>query len=443
MQRLIGLTLAGLATASVTIIPGGVPRPLELPAPLVPHNFNTILRASAASEFPNSTVNIILSSYDGTLEPNGIETANASEIFPSADSFVRGALQAWGEHLHLEIRPDEVWFTILTQLNFYMEANAESVRHLFVKHQGQETIYIEDVTWTRVLMRFKDEIQKRVLTPWLKDWIIPDFTTTREDDIMTANILMMGLMKAYFRYEGGIICGLPSVTLLGEKEDWEKLLKRIGMLADFGPEPAVYGRRLAPILKRFVQSFDAPHSRDILAFWQQIVIAQYSGVCGAAPLDVSGWITGFLFWEPGGRRLDGLQGGEDRVSSGLNLDGIYYHWLDVRRLPVAYAKAPFLMRDFMGYEKFPAYVAAGNLGKRIVRGAPKGYLQALSAQLSREDAALVANASTHGTIRPLSAWMVYGPLYEPGMNTSDPYDRDLAGIVSKTRLILGEDICRA
>jgi hypothetical protein len=97
----------------------------------------------------------------------------------------------------------------------------------------------------------------------------------------------------------------------------------------------------------------------------------------------------------------------------------------------------------MGYEKFPAYVAAGNLGKRIVRGAPKGYLQALSAQLSREDAALVANASTHGTIRPLSAWMVYGPLYEPGMNTSDPYDRDLAGIVSKTRLILGEDICRA
>ncbi|KAL1839895.1 hypothetical protein VTJ49DRAFT_1030 [Mycothermus thermophilus] len=434
------LALAGLATASVVILPGGTPKPLVLPSPSA-QSFDAILRDSAPSEFPNSTVNILLSSYSGTLEPDGVETANISDIFPSGSSFIRGAIQAWGEHLHLEIRPDEVWFTILTQLNFYMEANAEAIRHLFVKHQGQETIYIEDKTWTRVLMRFQDEIQDRVLTPWLQEWIIPDFSTTRPDDVMTANILMMGLMKAYFRYEGGIICGLPSVTLLGEKEDWEKLLWRLDRLTDFGEEPSVYRRRLTPILSRFVRSFDEPDSPEIREFWSQIVFADYSSVCGASPLDLSGWITGFLFWEPNGRRIDGLKGSASDTRRGpLTLDGITYHWHDVRRLPVGYAKAPFLMHDFGGMDKFPAYVAAGNMGKSLVRGPPEGYKEAL--KRAGLDTSIADDESAHGTVRPLSAWMLYGPLYEPGPTPGSPFDRELSHIVTRTRQFLDQRTCR-
>ncbi|KAK3903379.1 hypothetical protein C8A05DRAFT_32878 [Staphylotrichum tortipilum] len=431
-MMLFSLTLLGLATASVVILPGGDPKPLVLPVqPVAATDYNSILRTSAASEFPNSTVNILLSSYSGTLEATGKETANASEIFPSGDSFIRGAIQAWGEHLHLEIRPEEVWFTILTQLNFYMGANAEKVRHLFVKHQGQETIYIEDYTWTAVLWRFKDEIQARVLTPWLKDWIVPDFSTSTPDDVMTANILMMGLMKAYFTYEGGIICGLPSVTLLGEKADWEKLLAKLERLSEFGEEPDAYRTRLAPILKRFVGSFDAPDSAEIRKFWSQIVFAQYESMCGAAPLEISGWITGFLFWGTDGVLINksGTGGRE-----GLTMDEVNYAWHDVRRLPVGYAKAPFTMRDFGGMEKFPAYVAAGTLGKQIVNGPPKGYADALAR--AGMDAKLAVNSSSHGTIRPLSAWMLYGPLYPPGPDLLSPYDREMQVITSRTKQYL-------
>jgi hypothetical protein len=212
------LTLAAAATASVVILPGGDPLPLKLFRPTPAGTaLHTILRDSAPSEFPNATIEILLSSYSGTLGASA--ATNSSEISPSSDSFVRGAIQAWGEHLHLEIRPDEVWFTILTQLNFYMQAHAEEVRHLFVSHEGKQTIEIEDTDWMRVLLRFKDEIQKRVKTPWLSDWIVPDFSTTTEDDVMTANVLMMGLMKAYFNYEGTVIWyvpffGLSAVSLL-------------------------------------------------------------------------------------------------------------------------------------------------------------------------------------------------------------------------------------
>lgn len=445
MKTLLTLALAALTAASVVILPGGTPKPLVLnPSQISAANdYNTILRTSAASEFPNSTVNILLSSYSGTLEPTGAETANASELFPSGDSFLRGAIQAWGEHLHLELRAEEVWFTILTQLNFYMEANAEAVRHLFVTHEGQEVIFVEDTTWTRVLLRFKDEIQDRVLTPWLRDWIVPDFSTSSMDDVMTANILMMGLMKAYFSYEGGIICGLPSVTLLGEKEDWEKLLARLDRLAEFGAEPEVYKTRLTPILKRFVRSFDEPDSEEIREFWSQVVFATYSGVCGATPLELSGWITGFLFWGTDGRRLDGAKGG---VSAGgravMSMDGVDYTWHDVQKLPVGYAKAPFVMRDFGGMERFPAYVAAGTLGKRMVNGPPEGYAAALAR--AGQNTSLATSANTHGTIRPLSAWMLYGPLYPPGMEPGNPFDEELMGIVSRTRANLNEgDSCRA
>lgn len=63
------------------------------------------------------------------------------DVFPSSSSFVRSAIEAWGRHSHLVLRPDDFWFTILTQLNFFMGKHAESVRHIFVAHQGQEFIH--------------------------------------------------------------------------------------------------------------------------------------------------------------------------------------------------------------------------------------------------------------------------------------------------------------
>lgn len=63
-------------------------------------------------------------------------------IHASADSFIRGAYEAWARHIHFAVRPDEVWFAILAQLNCYMgnEKNAESLQPLFVEHKGQKTL---------------------------------------------------------------------------------------------------------------------------------------------------------------------------------------------------------------------------------------------------------------------------------------------------------------
>ncbi|KAL2144063.1 hypothetical protein VTI28DRAFT_9674 [Corynascus sepedonium] len=431
---LSSILLTATAAAAVVIIPGGAdPKPYAGPAAVTSED--DYFRGSAPYEFFNNSAELLLTSLSVT------DFSAAPGLQPSADSFVRGAIQAWGEHLHLVVRPDEVWLTILVQMNFYMISHAEEVRSLFVDHDGQEEIFIKDFTWYDVLARFKDEIQKRVKTDWLLDWIVPDFSTTTESDVMTANVLMMGLTKAYFKYIGKQVCGIPSVTLLGKRADWEKLLARLDKLPEFGAEPTEYAARLRPILKRFVSSFDEPDSPETRLFWNQIVNGRAAHICGDPPIFVSGWITGFYYWNDAGRAYGRTNA--RNLESPLTLDDIKYPVLDLSFAPVGYARAPFIMKDYGGVDEFPAYVAAGALGKQITEGPPEGYHEALERVGENSSvAALAQNKTTHATLRPLSGWMLYGPVdhdaTQPPLTTED---YEVMDILFNARLGMTAETC--
>ena len=421
MRRQLRLGLLGAlfffapaALCSVVVLPGGRPLAFRTRSKAVV-DATSFFNGSAESEFLGTKAEVLMSSF-----PAAKVTA-ADGIYPSGDSFVRGAIQAWGEHLHLVVRPEEVWFTILVQLNFYMNAHAEDIRSLFVDHAGQEVIYIEDFTWYDVLRRFQYEIQARVKTDWLLDFIRPNFTTTTENDVMTANILMMGLTKSYFRFEGGIVCGLPSVTLLGEERDWAALLAKLDRLTDFGAEPAEYARRLRPILSRFVRSFREPDSAEVRAFWNNIAVARQYHLCGAPPVSLSGWITGFYYWNEKGQPYARPRASSDTTAFGL--DGVTYVEVDITQIPVGYARAPFVMRDFRDVKRFEAFVAAGTMGKQITPGAPAGYADALRRAGGDLSLLEASNNSLHATLKPLSSWMLYGPV--PHNNTGQRWIEEL------------------
>ncbi|KAL2149110.1 hypothetical protein VTH82DRAFT_8458 [Thermothelomyces myriococcoides] len=435
MQLLSRLLLtATTAAAAVVVIPGGAePKPYTGPAAVVSED--DYFRMSAPFEFFNNSAELILTS----LSPSAADLTPETGLQPSVDSFIRGAIQAWGEHLHLVVRPDEVWLTILVQMNFYMIKHAEELRELFVDHEGQEEIFVKDFNWYDILFQFKDEIQKRVKTDWLLDWIIPDFSTTTESDVMTANVLMMGLTQAYFKYVGKQVCGLPSVTLLGEREDWEKLLARLDRLPDFGPDPADYAERLRPVLKRMVATFDAPDAPETRLFWNQIVNARAGVVCGNPPVFISGWITAFYYWNDAGNPFARTKDGN--YTSGLQLDGIDYPVLDLDFAPLGYARVPFIMKDYGGRDEFPAYVAAGTLGKQITQGFPEGYEEALERLGDPEEKARAA-AGEHATLRPLSGWMLYGPLeHSDTRPRPNIEDTEIADILYYTWRYMPEDVC--
>lgn len=210
------------------------------------------------------------------------------KIYPATNGFVDGAVKAYNEHYHLELRPDDIWVSILAQLSIYINAHSEELRDMFVSHEGQkhlEIIELEDiqgnkdnvfgVDWGKFSYKMSKMIAANIKDPSLREWILPCFSTTTKDDQAVASILMMATLQKFFSYGCGILCGLPSVTLLGRKEDWEKLVEKAERLTTFGDEPIIWHSLLKPVLERFVTSFDSPEAEEIKDFWQKI--AHYSG----------------------------------------------------------------------------------------------------------------------------------------------------------------------
>ena len=55
----------------------------------------------------------------------------------SPNGFVKGAIQAYSDHHHHRIRPEDVRFAVLSQCSLYINAHAEEFRGKFVAHTGQ------------------------------------------------------------------------------------------------------------------------------------------------------------------------------------------------------------------------------------------------------------------------------------------------------------------
>ena len=386
---------SGLAAGGIVVSVNDV-KPLALKTEGAVSSVKELFRNSCPEEVstrnPYPAPEVLMSSYADFGAPDDVSVLGNGTVFASSDSLVRGAVDAWAQHQHLVLRPDVVWFEVLAQLNFYMAKHAEELRHLFVDFANKREITVRKFTWREVIGAFGGEIQKRVKTDWLLGWIEPGFSTTTRADNLTATVLMMGLVQQYFEFSGGIICGLPSVQLLGERHDWARLVDKLERLGEFGPEARDYANNLRPIFKRFVQTWDEPNSDEVRAFWTSIVRADRVVTCGAGPREysISGWITGFLHWKADGElRVPTHQRAGAQETT---LDGVGYTPAPLDRLPVGYARVPLKMLDYpqQGTDTM-AYLLAGNIG------------------VSRE--AANGDEGRSGTLsQPLSAWFLYGPV---------------------------------
>ncbi|TFK85795.1 hypothetical protein K466DRAFT_551519 [Polyporus arcularius HHB13444] len=228
---------------------------------------------------------------------------NITNLVPRSNGFVHAVLEAYGSHHHLRIRPDDVWLAILTQLSFYVNAHAEDLRSYFVAHQGKKRLVVTtsgdrySVDYAGISRQFATLIHQNVVDSTLVEWILPDFTSTTWHDRTIGSMIMMSTLKAYFEYFVSIECGIPTVTLEGEKADWEEIHRRLYRLYELGDEPSVWADMLRPILSRFVDAFDG---RPDVQFWEHVV--HRTGVSCGEPA-VNGWITAFCLWSPGGKWL--------------------------------------------------------------------------------------------------------------------------------------------
>ncbi|PPQ64195.1 hypothetical protein CVT24_008613 [Panaeolus cyanescens] len=291
------------------------------------------------------------------------------------NGFVDTILNAYNAHHNLELKPDDVWIAIVSQFNFYVNAHAEELRSKFVAHEDKKKLVISGdgnrftANFGELASKMTDLIQENVVDPELQKWLLPDFTTTTFNDTVVCSVLMMSTLKEYFSYGFELRCGLPSVTLLGEKEDWEKLLARIDKFKTFGEEPAAWEKLLRPILSRFVRAFDGNFDRH---FWSKVC---HIHAHGSGPSYMSGWLTAFCVWNKDGvwigpnykplsaRQLTGGWSGLITEGVPLRLDGVSYHRLDTKKIPPAICEVEVSLDD--NGEKFECMMVAGHISSTI------------------------------------------------------------------------------
>ena len=148
-------------------------------------------------------------------------------------------------------------------------------------------------------MSFSYLTTAQVVDGTLVNWILPYFTTTTWHDRTIGSIAMMSTLSlhlpghlgiSYFDFRRRISCGIPSVTLDGEKSDWEEIYRRVNRLYEFGAEPSAWADMLRPIIRRFIGAFEGDPD---VPFWEQVM--HKTGVSCGIPA-VNGWITAFCVW---------------------------------------------------------------------------------------------------------------------------------------------------
>ncbi|PPQ71584.1 hypothetical protein CVT26_010552 [Gymnopilus dilepis] len=355
------------------------------------------------------------------------------EITPQSNGFVSTVLEAYNRHRALVIRPDDVWLAILVQFSAFVNANAETLRHQFVQHEGKKELTVtfngdvRKVDYGDLAYKMTSEIEKNVTDPILRDWILPDFTTTETNDTIVSSVVMMATMKEYFSYRFMLMCGIPRVTLQGEKADWEKILSRLEKLKEYGLQTIAWYHILRPIVTRFVKAFDAPDAQENLDFWQHV--CHFEGG-GSGPRYTSGWITAFCVFDMKGTWLgDKFKEnvrhpnpasltasdftatflevpapasdpfGFSEPQEALTLDGARYHRVDDQDIPAGSCEVDVLIVDASDRERQPieykCLMVAGQVGMRIGS--------------SSEDAVVSGKSDT---VSPVAGWWIFTKLPE-------------------------------
>ncbi|KAF0983235.1 hypothetical protein FDP41_010300 [Naegleria fowleri] len=264
----------------------------------------------------------------------------------SHNSFVMTAFQCYSQHHQLEIRPDDVWIAICTQFSNYVNGHSQDLRNKFVNFEGKKelTVYgsgtLMSANYVEMSREMAFEIAKNIKDPSVREWIIPDFSTTTPTDRMCGAVMLMATTKSYFDFKFMLLCGLPSVTLHGTVEDWIKLREKAQKLLEFDLKEGhmtKWSLMLFPILDQFVNSAKGNPDTE---WWNRIAHTKGGG---SGPTYLSGWITAFCVFDDKGR----WHGDEKSKNDGWGRIFESSEWpiVDLDFVPRGFVNVPITVND--------------------------------------------------------------------------------------------------
>ena len=243
-------------------------------------------------------------------------------------------LTAYNNHWKLRTSPDDWWFCVIKRVSCAVDKNAnkESVRKMFVDHEGKKTIevvvpdtsiYTVDYSW------FFDQISKgvhaNIKVPEFVDGMTADFSTTTAVQKIVSQITMMASVQEYFRFGMKCGCGIPAVEMLGTEEDWSKLKSKLKVLRTL-LEPIENDLDLSSewwdVVEKVFNNLLATYQGSAVSEWWSHIMSYenaYASGVHFVPGEYRyrGWITEFLEGENCAMDIDRMTSG--LVSVPINL----------------------------------------------------------------------------------------------------------------------------
>jgi hypothetical protein len=220
-----------------------------------------------------SSILIMPDQNEPALAPGGFlrQTTNRAEA--DRHSFVHPLIEAvhlaFSEHRPLILSPDCIWLTIVQGFAHHLLENAESLRGRVVAHDEKKILTVrteslDENHWPEMISQFSEQI-RRNSDPVLHETLLCNFSTTTPKIRTSFEVALMDAYHRYFEYNAMCVCGIPTVTLEGTPDDWQRMRDRVEVLATF--DLAWWTSRLTPILDQFVTTSMGSPDR---AFWQAI-----------------------------------------------------------------------------------------------------------------------------------------------------------------------------
>ena len=182
---------------------------------------------------------------------------------------------AFAKHKSVTLSPDMIWLLISQGFARYVNAHAEELRPRLVSHSGKKELIViaghdllsEQADWPKLIGDFAAQIDSFTKGD-IANIITADFSTSGPVERVASQVTLMESVKSYFDYKAiWLICGIPSITLKGTPEDWQRVLDKARGLKQYGLDKWV--ESLEPILTEFVR---AAKGHPNQGFWQDIVM---------------------------------------------------------------------------------------------------------------------------------------------------------------------------
>ena len=241
------------------------------------------------------------------LDEHSFAAVGNSLFTERTNSLIAMCHLAFAEHRPMALTPDLLWHYIVKGISIHIHKYSEELRKKFVSHEGKKELTVtrdkldlDAEDWSGAFKEFRSQIEA-TLTEDGKAMITENkFSTTSEviDDVSC--IALMDTISKYYSYRMVCICGIPSVTLLGKKEDWMELKNRsertLQLLSsdDLKGEVSLswWKSPLLAVLDKLIQCYDDPESAENKDWMARIYKSEREGYGGHA--FICGWVNVFF-----------------------------------------------------------------------------------------------------------------------------------------------------